>query len=89
VGNRGTGKTSIASALGWRPDRGAWASGLSPPQCFVHELIEARVEKRLLHYQKQLGKYSLLIIDELGYLALPSTGAELRFEMFSQHYERE
>ena len=54
----------------------------------VHELIEARDEKRLLRLQRQLGAYKLLIIDELGYVPLSQTGAELLFEVFSQRYER-
>jgi DNA replication protein DnaC len=54
----------------------------------VHELIEARDEKRLLRLQKQLAKCRLLIIDELGYVPLSPTGAELLFETFSQRYER-
>ena len=53
----------------------------------VHELIEARDEKRLLRFQKQLAKYKLLIIDELGFVPLSKTGAELLFEVFSQRYE--
>jgi DNA replication protein DnaC len=32
--------------------------------------------------------YKLLIIDELGYVPLSPTGAELLFEVFSQRYER-
>ena len=54
----------------------------------VHELMEARDEKRLLRLQKQLAKYHLLIIDELGFVPLSKTGAELLFEVFSQRYER-
>ena len=54
----------------------------------VHELLEARDEKRLLRLQKQLAKCRLLIIDELGYVPLSPTGAELLFEVFSQRYER-
>jgi DNA replication protein DnaC len=54
----------------------------------IHELIEARDEKRLLRLQRQLAAYKLLIIDELGYLPLSTTGAELLFEVFSQRYER-
>ena len=38
--------------------------------------------------QKQLAKYKLLIIDELGFVPLSKTGAELLFEVFSQRYER-
>jgi DNA replication protein DnaC len=50
--------------------------------------MEARDERRLLRLQKQLAAYRLLIIDELGYVPLSSTGAELLFEVFSQRYER-
>ena len=49
----------------------------------VHELIEARDERRLLRLQRQLAAYKLLIIDELGYVPLSTTGAELLFEVFS------
>ena len=38
--------------------------------------------------QRQLGGYKLLIVDELGYVPLSPTGAELLFEVFSQRYER-
>ena len=38
--------------------------------------------------QRQLSGYKLLIIDELGYVALSQTGAELLFEVFSRRYER-
>ena len=38
--------------------------------------------------QRQLAKYKLLIIDELGSVPLSKTGAELLFEVFSQRYER-
>jgi DNA replication protein DnaC len=54
----------------------------------IHELLEARDEKRLLRLQRQLAGYKLLIIDELGYVPLSQTGAELLFEVFSQRYER-
>src|SRR5205085_7030994 len=50
--------------------------------------IEARDEKRLLRLQRPLAGYRLLIIDELGYVPLSTTGAELLFEVFSQRYER-
>jgi DNA replication protein DnaC len=54
----------------------------------VHELIEARDEKRLLRYQKNLARQELLIVDELGFVPLSKTGAEMLFEVFSQRYER-
>ena len=54
----------------------------------VHELIEARDDKQLLRFQKKLATYKLLIVDELGFVPLSKTGAELLFEVFSQRYER-
>ena len=54
----------------------------------VHELMEARDERQLLRLQKQLVKQKLLIIDELGFVPLCKTGAELLFELISQRYER-
>ena len=64
------------------------AVGFITASALVHELLEARDDKRLLRLQKQLTKYRMLIIDELGYVPLSSTGAELLFEIFSQRYER-
>ena len=54
----------------------------------VHELIEAVDERRLQRFQKQLTSQNLLIIDELGFVPLSKTGAELLFEVISQRYER-
>ena len=50
--------------------------------------MEARDERRLLKLQRDLQATKLLIIDELGYVPLSSTGAELLFEVFSKSYER-
>ena len=54
----------------------------------VHRLVEARDDKRLLRYQKLLARQELLIVDELGFVPLSKTGAEMLFEVFSQRYER-
>ena len=54
----------------------------------VHELIEAADERRLQRLQKLLVSQDLLIIDELGFVPLSKTGAELLFEIISQRYER-
>ena len=54
----------------------------------VHEMIEAADERRLQRLQKQLAAQDLLIIDELGFVPLSKTGAELLFEVISQRYER-
>jgi DNA replication protein DnaC len=88
VGNSGTGKTHIALGLGLAACQKGLSVGFITAAALVHELIEARDEKRLLRLQRQLAGYKLLIIDELGYVPLSTTGAELLFEVFSQRYER-
>ena len=48
----------------------------------------ARDDKRLLRLQQTLAGQELLIIDELGFVPLSKSGAELLFELISQRYER-
>ena len=79
VGNSGTGKTHVALGLGLAACQKGMSVGFTTAAALVHELMEARDERRLL---------SLLIIDELGFVPLSPTGAELLFEVFSQRYER-
>ena len=88
VGNSGTGKTHIVLGLGLAACQKGLSVGFTTAAALVHELIEARDEKRLLRLQRQLATYKLLIIDELGYVPFSQTGAELLFEVFSQRYER-
>jgi DNA replication protein DnaC len=88
LGNSGTGKTHIALGLGLAACQKGLAVGFTTAAALVHELHEARDEKRLLRLQHQLAGYKLLIVDELGYVPLSPTGAELLFEVFSQRYER-
>jgi len=88
LGNSGTGKSHIALALGLAACQRGHRVRFITAAALVGELIEARDEKRLLRFQKQLAAYELLIVDELGYVPLSKTGAELLFETFSQRYER-
>jgi DNA replication protein DnaC len=88
LGNSGTGKTHIALALGLAACQKGYRVRFATAAGLVHELMEARDEKRLLRTQKQLAGYQLLIIDELGFVPLSRTAAELLFEIFSQRYER-
>ena len=85
VGNSGTGKTHIALALGLAACQKGLSVGFTTAAALVHEL---RDEKRLLRLQRQLTAVRLLIVDELGYVPLSPSGAELLFEVFSQRYER-
>jgi len=88
LGNSGTGKTHIALGLGLAACQKGLSVGFTTASALVHELTEARDERRLLQLQKRLAGLKLLIIDELGFVPLSKIGAELLFEVFSQRYER-
>ena len=88
IGNSGTGKTHVALGLGLAACQRGLSVGFTTAASLVHELIEARDERRLLNLQKRLARLKLLIVDELGFVPLSKTGAELLFEVFSQRYER-
>lgn len=51
-------------------------------------LWEQREERTLQRFKKQLERYHLIILDELGYVPFSKTGAELLFDVVSQAYER-
>ncbi len=88
LGPSGTGKTHIALGLGLAACQKGLTVRFTTAAAIVHELMEARDERQLLRLQKQLVKQKLLIIDELGFVPLSKTGAELLFELISQRYER-
>ena len=88
LGPSGTGKTHLAIGLGLAACQRGMTVGFVTAASLVNQLTEARDEKRLLRLQSALAKVQLLIIDELGYVPLSQTGAELLFEVFSQRYER-
>jgi len=88
LGPSGTGKTHLALGLGLAACQKGLTVGFVTAAALVHELLEARDERRLLRLHKQLTGYKLLIVDELGYVPLSNAGAELLFEVFSRRYER-
>ena len=88
VGNPGTGKTHLATALGIE------ACGRGKKVRFwrvtelITQLMEAREERILGRMKSQLAKLDLLILDELGYVPASKLGAELLFDVISTAYER-
>jgi DNA replication protein DnaC len=88
LGNSGTGKTHVALALGLSACQRGHGVYFTTAAALVHELMEARDERRLLRFHKQMAGQELLIVDELGFVPLSKTGAELLFEVFSRRYER-
>jgi len=88
IGNPGTGKSHLATALG----HAACAQGRKvrfySATSLVTQLLEQREERGLQRLQRQLERHHLLILDELGYVPFSKTGAELLFDVGSRAYER-
>jgi DNA replication protein DnaC len=88
IGNAGTGKTHLATALGVEAcGQGRKVRFWQVTELITH-LIEAREERQLLRLKNQLAKLDLLILDELGYVPASKLGAELLFDIISTAYER-
>lgn len=89
MGNPGTGKTHLATALG----HAACAQGKRV--CFhtvtqlVTQLLEAREERQLDRMLRRIEKLHLLVLDEFGYVPFNKAGAELLFDVLSRAYERQ
>ncbi len=89
MGNPGTGKTHMATALG----HAACAQGkrvrFFSVTGLVNQLLEARQDREVERLLKRIEKLHLLVLDEFGYVPFSKSGAELLFEVASRAYERQ
>jgi len=88
VGNSGTGKTHLASALGFAGCMQGRKVRFFTVKALVTHLIEMTEQRQLERTLRQLERQDVLILDELGYVPFTKTGAELLFEVISRAYER-
>ena len=88
IGNPGTGKTHIATALAAEACRRGKRVRFWRVIELITQLLEAREERGLLRLKAQLARLDLLVLDELGYVPTSKVGAELLFDVISTAYER-
>lgn len=88
VGNSGTGKTHLASALGFAACMQGRKVRFFTVKGLVTCLIEMTEQRQLERTLKHLERQDVLILDELGYVPFSKTGAELLFEVVSRAYDR-
>ncbi len=89
IGNSGTGKTHLATALGLAACHDGRRVRFFGVTALVTGLLEAREDRRLERLFKQLSRFDLLILDELGYVPFTKAGSELLFEVVSRAYEQQ
>ena len=88
IGNSGTGKTHLATALAFAACQQGRRVRFFTVTGLVTQLLEHREERQLERLHKQLERLDLLVLDELGYVPFSKAGAELLFDVASRAYER-
>ncbi len=88
IGGVGTGKTHLASALGYQACLKGHTVLFSSAIDVINNLIAAQHAGMLKQELKKYLRPSLLILDELGYLPIDKNGADLLFQIISGRYER-
>ena len=88
LGGVGLGKTHLATALGYAACLKGHSVRFASAVDVINTLLVAHNSG---HLKQALGQYlkpSVLILDELGYLPIDKSGADLLFQIISQRYER-
>ena len=89
VGNSGTGKTHVGTALAVAAcHQGKRVRAFTAIE-LVSELEAAQEEHQLHRYLARFASWDLVFVDELGYLPVSEHGADLLFQAFSERHERQ
>jgi DNA replication protein DnaC len=87
MGGAGLGKTHLATALAYEGCQAGHTVLFTSAIDIVNTLAAAQSTHRLKAELKKYLNPTLVLVDELGYLPIDKTGADLLFQVFSQRYE--
>ncbi len=88
IGDSGTGKTMLATALAVCACQQGRRVRFTTLAALANELQEAESRRELGRVVGRYARTELVCLDELGYLALPDGAAELVFQVISERNER-
>jgi DNA replication protein DnaC len=88
MGGVGIGKSHLACALGYAACLAGHSVVFTTAVDIINTLTAAQSAHRLKAELKRLLAPRILCIDEVGYLPIDKTGADLLFQVISQRYER-
>lgn len=88
LGEAGTGKTHLATGLAVAACRQRKRVRFTTAAEMVTELMEAQKQSELTRVRNRWTRYDLIVIDELGYVVMPDTAAELLFQVIAGRAER-
>lgn len=87
IGEPGTGKSHLAIALGIAACMQSRRVRFTTAASLVNELIEARDDHTLSKVVARYARYELVVLDELAYVPLSATEAELLFQVLDARAE--
>jgi DNA replication protein DnaC len=88
IGDSGTGKTHLATALCVAACRQRLRVRFATAAALVNELVEAQHQNELSRALLRWSKYDLIALDEVGYVPLAEQGAELLFQVIAERAEQ-
>jgi DNA replication protein DnaC len=88
LGETGTGKSHLATALAVAACRQRKRVRFTTAAEMVTELVEAQNNTELSRVRNRWTRYDLIVIDELGYVVMPDSAAELLFQVIAGRAER-
>jgi DNA replication protein DnaC len=88
IGEAGTGKTHLLTGLCVAACRQRRRVRFTTMAALVGELVEAKAELGLRRVLARWERYDLVAIDEVGYVPLAESGAELLFQVIADRAER-
>lgn len=88
LGGTGTGKTHLASAIGYQACSRGYAVRFTTAAALVNELVEAADARALSRVVARYARFELLVLDELGYLPLSAQASQLLFQVVAERGER-
>lgn len=87
MGGSGTGKTHLSISIGLNLVRQGYKVRFWNLVDLVNELEKEKASGRTGEMKRKMSYYSLIILDEMGYLPFTKEGAQLLFHLLSYWYE--